>query len=149
MAERVNVSFFQELMNSVAEQSRALLPKALFGAGGGESIEVLSRALMSGRGEASGVAIARQLLIQLKKATSDERLQFFRFLADELQPDAAVVAEMARAYLDHPSDKSSRPPSEGGLQPAHGILQASEPGAGRDGRHRGAESRSRSQHKIG
>lgn len=106
MGERVNVSFFQELMNSIAEQSRALLPKALFGAAGGESIEVLARALMSGRGEASGVAIARQLLIQLKKASSDERLQFYRFLADELQPDAADVADAARAYLDHPSDKS-------------------------------------------
>jgi len=106
MGERVNVSFFQELMNSIAEQSRALLPKALFGASGGESIEVLSRALMSGRGEASGVAIARQLLIQLKKATSEERLQFYRFLADELQPDAAVVADASRAYLDQPSEKS-------------------------------------------
>ena len=93
-------------MNSIAEQSRALLPKALFGAGDGESIEVLSRALMSGRGEASGVAIARQLLIQLKKATAEERLQFYRFLADELQPDAAIVADAARQYLDHPSEKT-------------------------------------------
>jgi malonyl-CoA decarboxylase len=106
MAERVNVSFFQELMATVAEQGRALLPKALFRDGGGESIEVLSRALMSGRGEASGVAIARQLLNQLKKATSEERLQFYRFLADDLQPDAAQVAEAARNYLDQPSDKT-------------------------------------------
>jgi malonyl-CoA decarboxylase len=102
----VNVSFLQELMNSVAEQGRALLPKALFGSGGGQSIEVLSRALMSGRGEASGVAIARQLLVQLKKAASDERLWFYRFLADEMQPDAVAVAEAARAYLDEPSAKS-------------------------------------------
>jgi malonyl-CoA decarboxylase len=106
MGDTVNVSFFQELMNSIAEQSRALLPKALFGAAGGDSIEVLARALMSGRGEASGVAIARQLLIQLKKASTDERLQFYRFLADELQPDAADVADAARAYLDQPSEKS-------------------------------------------
>jgi malonyl-CoA decarboxylase len=106
MSERVNVSFFQELMNSIAEQSRALLPKALFGGPDGESIEVLARALMSGRGEASGVAIARQLLKQLKKASLDERLQFYRFLADELQPDAVDVAEAARTYLDQPSEKS-------------------------------------------
>lgn len=102
----MNVSFFQELMNSIAEQSRALLPKALFGSGGGDSIEVLARALMSGRGEASGVAIARQLLIQLKKASTDERLQFYRFLADELQPDALAVTDAARAYLENPSDRS-------------------------------------------
>ncbi|MET0640575.1 MAG: malonyl-CoA decarboxylase [Hyphomicrobium sp.] len=106
MAERVNVSFFQELMATVAEQGRALLPKALFRDGGGESIEVLSRALMSGRGEASGVAIARQLLNQFKKASDDERLQFYRFLAEDLRPDAAEVADAAREYLDHPSDKT-------------------------------------------
>jgi malonyl-CoA decarboxylase len=41
MAERVNVSFFQELMAAVAEQGRSLLPKALFGEVGGESIEVI------------------------------------------------------------------------------------------------------------
>ena len=102
----MNVSFLQELMNSVAEQSRALLPKALFGAAGGESIEVLARALMSGRGEASGVAIARQLLLQLKKASGEERLQFFRFLADELQPDPVAVADAARMYLDQPGEKT-------------------------------------------
>ena len=63
----MNVSFLQELMNTVAEQSRALLPKALFGAGDDDNIEALSRALMSGRGEASGVAIARQLLNRLHR----------------------------------------------------------------------------------
>ena len=61
---------------------------------------------MSGRGEASGVAIARQLLVQLKKATSEERFQFYRFLADEMQPDALAVAEAARGYLDDPSAAS-------------------------------------------
>ncbi|HML28459.1 MAG TPA: malonyl-CoA decarboxylase family protein, partial [Hyphomicrobium sp.] len=106
MAERVNVSFFQELMATVAEQGRSLLPKALFRDSAGESIEVLSRALMSGRGEASGVAIARQLLNQLKKASSEERLAFYRFLAEDLQPDAKDVADAARNYLDNPSDKT-------------------------------------------
>jgi malonyl-CoA decarboxylase len=108
MAERVNVSFFQELMATVAEQGRALLPKALFRDSAGESIEVLSRALMSGRGEASGVAIARQLLNQLKKASGDERLAFYQFLAKDLQPDAESVAEAARNYLENPSDKTLR-----------------------------------------
>lgn len=102
----MNVSFLQELLNSVAEQGRALLPKALFGAGGEESIEALSRALMSGRGEASGVAIAQQLLYRLEHASSDERAAFYRHLADDLQPDAAAVAAAASAYLDAPSEKT-------------------------------------------
>lgn len=101
----MNVSFLQELLNTVAEQSRALLPKALFGTGE-HNLEDLARALMSGRGEASGVAIARQLLNRLKVASRDERRAFYTFLADELQPDAKAVAEAASAYLEGPSEQS-------------------------------------------
>ncbi len=100
----MNVSFLQELLNTVAEQSRALLPKSLFGPGDDENIEALARALMSVRGEASGVAIARQLLLQLHKAPADARRAFFSHLANDLQPDAVAVANAARRYLDAPSE---------------------------------------------
>lgn len=99
----MNVSFLQELMNTLAEQSRALLPKGLF-ASDEDPIEALARALMSGRGEASGVVIARQLLNRFRRATPEERRAFFAYLAHELQPDAANVARAAKAYLDAPSD---------------------------------------------
>jgi len=100
----LNVSFLQELLNTVAEQSRALLPKALFGAGEEDNLEALARALMSGRGEASGVAIARQLLNQWVKATPADRRAFFSYLADDLQPDPKVVTQAASAYLAQPGD---------------------------------------------
>jgi len=90
------------MMNTLAEQSRALLPKSLFGSGDEDNIEVLARALMSGRGEASGVAIARQLLNRLKTATAEERRRFFSYLAEDLQPDAEKVRAAAEAYLAHP-----------------------------------------------
>ena len=99
----MNVSFLQELLNTVAEQSRALLPKALFGAGAEEDVEALAKALMSVRGEASGVAIARQLLNALKKTSSPDRRAFFNFLVEQFQPDARAIANAAKAYLDHPS----------------------------------------------
>ena len=99
----MNVSFLQELLNTVAEQSRALLPKALFGAGAEDDVETLAKALMSVRGEASGVAIARQLLNALKKTSSHDRRAFFHFLAEQFQPDARAVAGAAKAYLDRPS----------------------------------------------
>ena len=99
----MNVSFLQELLNTVAEQSRALLPKALFGAGVEDDVEALAKGLMSVRGEASGVAIARQLLNALRKTSSQDRRAFFHFLADEFQPDARAVASAAKAYLERPS----------------------------------------------
>jgi len=102
----LNVSFLQELLNTLAEQSRALLPKSLFGDGDEDNIEALIRALMSGRGEASGVAIAHQLLTRLKTASAVERRAFFAYLAREMQPDAAKVAAAAKAYLAHHSEEA-------------------------------------------
>lgn len=100
----MNVAFLQELLSSVAEQGRALLPRSLFGAGAEEDIEQLARALISGRGEASGVAIARELLDRYALLRTEDREKFFRFLATELRPDGARLADAARAYLDQPSD---------------------------------------------
>jgi len=100
----VNVAFLQELLSSVAEQGRALLPRSLFGAGAEEDIEALARALISGRGEASGVAIAAELLARYAQLNDDDHQKFFRFLATELRPNAERVAAAARAYLDDPSD---------------------------------------------
>lgn len=102
----MNVSFLQELLNQVAEQGRALLPKALFGTNGEETIDGLARGLMSVRGEASGVAIARQLLKRLAYASVEERANFFRYLSDDLQPDPCAVATAAQHYLEAPSDSS-------------------------------------------
>ncbi len=100
----MNVSFLQELLSSIAEQSRALLPKSLFGAAAGDDVEELARALVSGRGEASGVAIARELLDRYARLDAAERLRFFTFLANDMRPDAARVTAAAQAHLDNPSD---------------------------------------------
>ena len=100
----MNVAFLQELLSSVAEQGRALLPRALFGAGAEEDIEALARALISGRGEASGVAIATELLARYAQLSAEDQGKFFQFLATELRPAPERVAGAARAYLDDPSD---------------------------------------------
>jgi malonyl-CoA decarboxylase len=99
----VNVAFLQELLGSIADRGRALLPRSLFGAGAEVDVEALSRVLISGRGEASGVAIAGELLDRYAQLDAEDRLTFFRFLATELGPDAARVAETAQAYFDKSS----------------------------------------------
>lgn len=98
----LNVSFLQELMTTVAEQGRALLPKALFAAADGEDVVALSKALTSGRGEASGVAIARQILACYARLDADGKRAFFEYLGRDLQPDRAAVAEAAAAYAAQP-----------------------------------------------
>jgi len=102
----MNVSFLQELMSTVAEQGRSLLPKSLFAAAEHEDIERLSRALISNQGEASGVAIARQILACYRGLETKKRKAFFKFLGDAMQPEEAAVMAAASAYTAHPGAKT-------------------------------------------
>ena len=99
----INVSFLQELLGSIAEQSRNYLPSALVG-GRRPGIDELARALLSGKGEASGVAIAREIVERYRVLKPEERLAFFRFLLDGIQPDQETVARTATRYLAAPSE---------------------------------------------
>ncbi len=96
----MNVSFLQELLNSVAEQGRQLLP---WGLGAQEDIVTLSRALVSGRGEASGVAIAKDIVEIWRAQPRADRLAFYKFLAEGLAPEPGAVQEAAAAYLRAPT----------------------------------------------
>ena len=104
----MNVSFLQELLNSIAEQGRQLLPRALGGPGREHDITELATALVSSRGEASGVAIARELLQRYRSLPTEERLGFLEFLARTMQPDPEAVASAASAYLSGASTTSMR-----------------------------------------
>ena len=106
----MNVSFFQELLNTVAEQGRSFLPKALFGDEPEQGMQTLVDALVSGRGEASGVAIARQILCHYKLLSADEKRAFFRYLAAApvLKPDADLVFEAAETYVREQGDAAEK-----------------------------------------
>ncbi|HEX5998738.1 MAG TPA: malonyl-CoA decarboxylase [Hyphomicrobiaceae bacterium] len=110
MADRMNVSFLQELLNSIAEQGRQLLPRTFGGAAIGreDDITELAAALSSNRGEASGVAIARELLHRYRGLTREGRLDFLKYLARTMQPDPAEVTRAAKAYLSGPDAKTLR-----------------------------------------
>ncbi len=95
----MNVSFLQELLNSIAEQGRQLLP---WGIGQQTDIVTLCRALVSNRGEASGVAIAGQILEHFRRLPRAERSGFYDFLAHGLQPEPQAVKAMAEGYLATP-----------------------------------------------
>jgi malonyl-CoA decarboxylase len=102
---QLNVSFLQDLLTSIAEQGRSYLPTALIG-GRRIAIEDLVKALLSGRGEASGVAIAREIVDRYAKLKEDERTAFFRFLSAHVQPDREGLARAATSYLAAPGPES-------------------------------------------
>jgi len=102
MSEPVNVSFFQELLNSIAERGRALLEGAPAKTTG-STLTGIAHGLLSGRGEASGVALAGEILCAYSYADEAEKLEFFRYLLGELTPAPDMVTAAARAYLEMPS----------------------------------------------
>jgi malonyl-CoA decarboxylase len=102
----VNVSFLQELLNGIAEQGRHLLPRSLGRASPRDSINKLAEALLSGRGEASGVAIACAILESYRAMPMEGRIEFLTFLARNMQPDTEDVARAARTYLNTPGATS-------------------------------------------
>jgi malonyl-CoA decarboxylase len=97
----VNVSFLQELLVTVAEQGRQLLPRSLGGSLRKDDLHELAAALLSGRGEASGVAIASEILARYQVLQAEERHAFLGFLAT-MQPDTDALAGAAQAYLANP-----------------------------------------------
>jgi malonyl-CoA decarboxylase len=102
-----NFGFLQELLNNVADKSRTLLPRRLFAeAEGQRGLQALVDALMSGQGEASGMAIAHQLLRHYDELDPELRLVFFRYVAEVLKPDRDDVLAATAAYQADPSDKS-------------------------------------------
>ena len=102
----MNVSFLQELLNTVAEQGRQLLPWPLRNGDATADIQDLSQALVSVRGEASGVALAHQILTLYQGLSPEGKETYFRFLSEKLGPDETRVAAAAGAYIADPTAAS-------------------------------------------
>lgn len=99
----MNVSFLQELLNTVAEQGRQLLPWSGRSGDASKDIAELAKALVSVRGEASGVAMAHQILVLYRGLSPEQKVSFFQFLAHALQPDEQTAVAAAAAYVAEPS----------------------------------------------
>ncbi len=101
----VNTSFFSEMLQSIADRSRALISGRTSARGRSEGILELSEALLSGRGEASGVALANEILDDYAGLTTGPRIAFFETLAktfghDPARIDAALAAWQAAPTAD-------------------------------------------------
>ena len=102
----VNVSFLQELLGTVAEQGRQLLPRSLGGSMPKDDLHELAAALLTGRGEASGVAIAGAILARYRALDTEERRAFLGFLAT-MQPDGEAAGGGRQGLSGEP--RSPRP----------------------------------------
>jgi malonyl-CoA decarboxylase len=106
----VNTTFFGEMLQSIAERGRALLDRTLerreSAEQQSESLIELCEQLLSGRGEASGVALAREILGQYAELTTGPRIAFFEALAKDFGPDHARLNAAIEAWKQAPSDET-------------------------------------------
>jgi len=100
-----NNAFFSDLLASISERGRTLLrrggpsePKQ----DGAELIE-LCEALLSGRGEASGTAMAREVLDRYHHLDEASRLSFFRTLSSSYGPEREKLAKAIKAWRAQPN----------------------------------------------
>jgi len=89
--------WLERVIDSVADRGRELL--RLSGNNkSGASIEKLALALLSEKGEASGTALARELVICYEGLTDSKRLEFFELLNTGFGPDEDAIISAADAF---------------------------------------------------
>ena len=94
-------AFFSDLLTSIAERGRSVLrltswPKNADNRAA--SLVDLCGGLLTGRGEASGVALASEILARYRTLADSEKAAFFRALADDFGPDPKKVEEAVARF---------------------------------------------------
>jgi malonyl-CoA decarboxylase len=105
----VNSSFFGELLQTIAERGRGLLDRArdrraIAQRRSADLIE-LCEDLLSERGEASGVALASEILAGYAELTTGPRIAFFEALGQRFGPDPARLSAAIAAWQTNPSEE--------------------------------------------
>jgi malonyl-CoA decarboxylase len=105
----MNASFFGELLQSISDRGRALLVRDRRSSklSDSESFVELCEELLSGRGEASGVALARDILSRYDDLTTGPRVGFFEALAHRFGPDPEAIGPAVEAWRANPTDKAA------------------------------------------
>ncbi len=107
----MNTSFFGELLQAISDRGRALidLTRNLGGspAATPDRLVSLCEELLSGRGEASGVALAREILGDYAALSAEQRLVFFHALAGRFGADRERLEAAIAAWRTSPSDEAA------------------------------------------
>jgi malonyl-CoA decarboxylase len=105
----VNTSFFSEMLQTIADRGRALISRERREPAQEQyaGLVELCEALLSGRGEASGVALAREILAHYADLTIGPRIAFFETLAKTFGPDNAGIEAAIAAWRQSPSDETA------------------------------------------
>src|SRR5215471_8890335 len=99
-------AYFSDLLATISERGRSLLRRADRTDGKEDTSDLveLCQALLSGRGEASGTAMAREVLDRYHELDDTGRRALFEALARDFGPDREKLAEAIKAWQAQPGD---------------------------------------------
>jgi malonyl-CoA decarboxylase len=103
----MNTSFFGELLQTISDRGRSLIDRR---ERRGVTLQStanlvdLCEELLSNRGEASGAALAREILALYSELTIGPRIAFFESLATKFGPDKSRIEAALQAWRDAPTD---------------------------------------------
>jgi len=104
-----NNAFFSDLLASISERGRTLLRRVGSSdeRGDASGLIELCEALLSGRGEASGTAMAREVFDRYHDLDAAGRLEFFAALTRDFGPDREKLAQAIESWRAQPSDEDA------------------------------------------
>ncbi len=91
-------NWFERLLDNVADRGLELLRLREREAHNAPSDSELCHRLLEGQGEASNIALAREILQRWEAMDEHQHLDFLRILAKEFEPDPSAISEAAAAY---------------------------------------------------
>jgi malonyl-CoA decarboxylase len=95
---------FRRMLSSILDVGRGLLPRTRNGdrakGRSAEHVGALCRQLLDHRGEASGLALADEILSLYQELSASDRVEFFELLVAQFEADHETIANAATAYLD-------------------------------------------------
>ena len=103
------MSVFHDLLQSITDRGR-LLSGFTAGMRSPEPVEhavTLSHRLLSVEGEASGLALAAEILAIYAKLDDEEKRRFFQHLLQDFGPDMERAKQAARAFVSQPDLRSA------------------------------------------
>src|SRR6187549_3146441 len=98
-------AFFSDLLSTISERGRTLLRRGEPSVARQDAAELLElcKALLSGRGEASGTAMARDVLDRYHDLDAAGRLTFFETLARDFGPDREKLSQAIENWRSQPN----------------------------------------------
>jgi malonyl-CoA decarboxylase len=103
-------AFFSDLLSTISERGRSLLRRnghSSDARADGSGLIELCEALLSGRGEASGTAIARDVLDCYHHLDDPGRLSFFERLVRDFGPNREKLAQAVEGWRTQPTDEDA------------------------------------------